>query len=284
MKIGYVMPDYDDSYGPRLYYGIERECADQDCLLIIRRSLGSREEEEAAIRFLVEAGVDGIIIWPASYEKYNDQILKLVFEKFPLVLLDRPLKGLNSVSVSTNNVKASYKAAEFLMGLGHDKIGFISPPAAVTTVLEERVQGYIQCHAEHGIMVQKILELSDTTYYHSGLNSKSNQDAIASYLDANRHLSAVIAAEYSIGVLAYQAAARLGIQVPEQLSIVCFDHPTHWWGTPMITHVLQDELQMGKTSLRTLLGLIHENKADSSMFDSTIVEGSTTTKFLSNER
>ncbi|MFD2611192.1 GntR family transcriptional regulator [Paenibacillus gansuensis] len=273
--IGYITPDYDDSYGPRLFYGLERKSAETGCFLTVRRSLGIREEEEEAIQFLMNSGVDGLVIWPSSNDTYNNQILKLVVEKFPLVLVDRPLKGLDAVSVCTDNAAAAVKATNYLLELGHEKIGFIAPPTAVTTVVDDRIQGYIQSHAENGIMVQKILELPDTTYFHT--DSQKNVEAIRSYL-SETNPTAVITAEYNIANMAAVAAESLGLQIPQDLSILCFDHPAFSSEQRRFTHMRQREEEMGKKAFETLLQLIQGNEALSSSYEADLVVGNTTAK------
>ena len=48
---------------------------------------GFPEQEEQSIQELLELGVDGLIIFPAQGEYFSDEILKLVVNKFPFVLI-----------------------------------------------------------------------------------------------------------------------------------------------------------------------------------------------------
>lgn len=148
--IGLIITDFGNSYGTGLIYGMEQASRDNDCFLVLRRTFGVPENEEQSIQKLLSLGVDGLIVFPAQGEFFNAEILKLVIGRFPLVLVDRHLKGVAAASIGTDNIKAALKGTEYLFDLGHTHISFLSPPPADTTALEERVEGFIQAHAERG--------------------------------------------------------------------------------------------------------------------------------------
>ena len=89
LLIGLVITNFSDMYGTELLYGMEEASREHDCFLVLRRSFGIPEQEEQSIQELLELGVDGLIIFPAQGEYFSDEILKLVVNKFPFVLIDR---------------------------------------------------------------------------------------------------------------------------------------------------------------------------------------------------
>ena len=116
--------------------------------LLIKITNEKIEEEEKAIEELLQVGVDGIIILPIHGEHYNPKILELVLKKYPIVLVDRYLRGIPASSVSTDNTKAAKEATEYLMSRGHRHIAYITPPYEGTTVLEDRIKGFQLAHSE----------------------------------------------------------------------------------------------------------------------------------------
>lgn len=122
--IGLVITHFSDMYGTELIYGMEEASRENDAFLIVRRSFGIPELEEQAIQQLLGLGVDGLIIFPAQGEYFSAEILKLVIQKFPFVMIDRYLKGIPASSVSTDNIQAAKEATHYLFGLGHRHIGF----------------------------------------------------------------------------------------------------------------------------------------------------------------
>ncbi|HEY9595005.1 MAG TPA: GntR family transcriptional regulator, partial [Spirochaetia bacterium] len=100
--LGLVIPGFDDAFGTTLVCGIEEKCEELGYRLILRRSRDLLEREQRAIEELLAAGVGGILLLPVHGEHYNPVILRLVLEKFPLVLVDRYLRGLAISSVGTD--------------------------------------------------------------------------------------------------------------------------------------------------------------------------------------
>jgi len=259
--IGLVMTDFGNSYGTGLVYGMEDASRDRDSFLVLRRSFGIPDNEEQSIRQLLQLGVDGLIVFPAQGEYFNAEILKLVIQKFPLVLVDRHLKGVAASSISTDNAAAAKRATEYLFGLGHTHIAFLSPPPVDTTAVEDRIEGFIQAHAERGVIVEKELWVNDLTSTLPDSFHKDNiEEDIAKLVDhLKRHptITALFAIEYNIALLAKNAVERLGLRIPEDISIICFDSPpTHLGGGYTFTHMRQKEEEMGRLAVEYVLDIM----------------------------
>jgi len=139
-----------------------------------------------------------------------------------LVTVDAPNPGVPQTVI--DDVMGGSLATKHLIGLGHRRIGFIGdmtfgqPPAGLGFVSSaRRLRGYKQALAAAGIAVE------------AGLIRRGTHDAATAAEHAARLLksadppSAIFAASdtQAMGVLA--AADRLGVGVPDQLSVVGFD-------------------------------------------------------------
>lgn len=259
--IGLVITDFGNSYGTSLIYGMEKASRDHDCFLVLRRSLGIPANEELAIQKMMNLGVGGLIVFPAQGEYFNAEILKLVIQKFPLVLVDRHLKGVAAASISTDNVAAAVRATEYLFSLGHTHISFLSPPPVDTTAVEDRIEGFIQAHAEHGIIVDKELWVNDLVStlpdsFKDDNNVERDMERLIDHLKRNPSITSLFAVEYNIALLAKTAVERLGLQIPRDISIVCFDSPpTHLGGGYSFTHMRQNEEEMGRIAVENILSI-----------------------------
>ena len=109
--------------------------------MILKRIYGVRHNEERAIAGLVARGVDGLIVFPIHGEHYNPVLLETVLDDFPVVLVDRYLKGIPAHAVVTDNRAAAAALTTHLIDLGHIDIAFVSPPLENTSALEERFEG-----------------------------------------------------------------------------------------------------------------------------------------------
>jgi GntR family transcriptional regulator of arabinose operon len=279
--VGLVITDFGDAYGTGLIYGMEEASRQFNSYLIVRRTFGIPSYEEEAIKGLLESGVDGLIIFPAQGEYFNAQILKLVIDKFPFVLVDRHLKGISAGSISTDNVAGSKVGTEYLFDLGHKHIGLLTPPPIDTTAIEDRIEGFIQAHAEKGIAVDRELWIENITSTLPSAFIEENKakdiEKIKQRLKEHPHITAFFAMEYNIALLARDAAKQLGLSVPGDLSIICFDCPEYNGGYPF-THLRQNQEQMGRLAYENVVRL---REGDSTvplkiMLEASLVMGNST--------
>ncbi|TYP76547.1 GntR family transcriptional regulator [Paenibacillus methanolicus] len=257
LLIGLVITDFADSYGNGLIYGMEEASRQHNSYLVLRRTFGMPAYEEEAIKGLLELGVDGLIIFPAQGEYFNAEILKLVINQFPFVLVDRHLKGISAGSIATDNAGAAKEGANHLFELGHKSIAFLTPPPVDTTAIEERIEGFIQAHAEKGVVVDRDIWLELTSTLPKA-NTEENREQdirrVMAHLERHPHITALFATEYNIAQLAVQAVQRLGRDVPEDISIVCFDCPEVNGKFPF-THLRQNQTEMGRLAFENVLNL-----------------------------
>ncbi|MED5016268.1 GntR family transcriptional regulator [Paenibacillus chibensis] len=280
LLIGLVMTDFGDSYGTGLVYGMEEASRQHDSYLILRRSLGVPGNEQEAIQGLLELGVDGLIIFPAQGEYFNAEILKLVISQFPFVLLDRHLKGVSASSISTNNAAAAKHMINYLFELGHTHIALMTSPPQDTTAIEERIEGFIQAHAESGIVVDKGLWMDHITATLPTAfvpeNKEKEKENIKQHLREHPEITALFAMEHNIAQLAYEAARESGLRIPEDLSIVCFDSPDYAGGF-LFTHMRQKQEEMGRLAFENVLKLRSGHSVPSKiLLDAELIEGSST--------
>ncbi|WP_438349472.1 GntR family transcriptional regulator [Paenibacillus sp. FA6] len=280
--IGLIITDFGNSYGTGLIYGMEQASRDNDCFLVLRRTFGIPENEEQSIQKLLNLGVDGLIVFPAQGEYFNAEILKLVIGRFPLVLVDRHLKGVAAASISSDNMTAALKGTEYLFDLGHTHISFLSPPPVDTTAVEDRIEGFIQAHAKRGIVVDQELWVSDLT---STLPNSFNDENIerdisrlVAHLQNNPSITALFAIEYNIALLAKTAVERLGLRIPDDISIICFDSPpTHLGGGYPFTHMWQNEQEMGRIAVENVLSIMNGHTVPNKvMLEAKLIPGEST--------
>ena len=79
---------------------------------------------------------------------------------------------------------------------------------------------------------------------------ETDAERIEDFLREHRDLDAVIAAEFDIAVLTESVCRKMGIKVPEEMLIACFDGPVSTYGEYTYPHVRQDEEGIGKTAVQ----------------------------------
>lgn len=256
-KIGVVMDSINDVFGSGTLSTIEKLAEENNFFVVLRISYSRRDMEESAIQALLDFGVDGMILMTSHSEDINPLLLKLVIDKVPIVLVDRYLRGIPAPFVGTNNYASTAMATDYILELGHRHISFLTRPFKNTTTIQNRLDGFIKSHAEHGVAIEESKWVTDICSIVPGGYTSENIEAdigkIRAMLERNRDVTCIFAAEYNITSLAMKALRSLGIRVPQDISVICFDGPSNFIGESFFTRIVQPEEKIGRKTVQILL-------------------------------
>lgn len=213
--IGLLYYDPSAAYIGGVQRGATLACRESGYHLVVE-SLGTDAPDiEAQLdRMLAALRPDGLILTPPLCD--DPRVLSAVnATRTPCVLIS-PGAGQSMARVMMDDVRAAEELGNLLISLGHERIGFIegAPDQAASA---RRRRGFEQALHAHG------LTLDETLVHRGDFTFPSGVEAAHKMLSTRRPPSAVFASndDMALGVLA--AAQRLGIQVPQDLSIVGFD-------------------------------------------------------------
>ncbi len=261
--IGIIMDSFGDSYGYKILLGMEQECKKHGLCMVLKCSYGHKEEETISIDKLLEIGADGIIIMCVHDENYNSKVLKLSIDNFPMVLIDRMLKGIPIPYVGTDNYRAAKELTCCLIEAGHRLICYVAPLSVDTSTVEDRHKGFVDCHMEHGLITNEAMWITDLKStlpsYHKEELALEDIDKIKEFVLKHPEVTAFFAVEYAIALIIYRALCQLGLE--QEKKIACFDSPQSIADEIMhLTYVEQDEIEIGKSSIRILAEAMDGNK------------------------
>jgi GntR family transcriptional regulator of arabinose operon len=262
-KVAYLMPRLDNRFTANLLHGIENQLAEEGCDLLFRTTGDCQETEKQLLNKMVQAGVKGVIVYPAQGQSYNEEILKLTLNEFPVVVVDRYLRGVETNYVCSDNIGGAFDATTHCIQLGHRSIGFISTHTDGTSSLEDRLAGYEKALSEHGILIDRHLRLIDldgkqvNSILREGVGHSASKEQIVMYLERNPGLSAVIAVNSSVGLTFMEAAKQLSIRVPEDISVVFLDDfELSAFSAIPPTYVNQEEYTVGREAVKLLVSVM----------------------------
>ena len=264
--IGFVMEDFTASFGIELLKAIEEETDRCGYALCVKRSCGDQNREKKMLEALQKMKAAGLIVMPTHAQHYNTEILKMVGEGMPVVFVDRYLEGLPAPFVGTDNKKAIRELMDYLLKKGYRKMALFTAPETDAVSLKERIEGFLEKCREYNLECQKEADTL-TGYLLDSIRStipdlksvqRTDADAeqIRRFLEEHKELEVVIAAEFDIAVLTEQVCRQMGIKVPEELVITCFDGPVSAYGDYAYTHVRQDEEGIGRKAVQILMSLM----------------------------
>jgi len=285
--IGLVIPDFSASYAMDLLSGIEKEACINNCGFTFYRTYGQQDLEEKAIEFLLDMGVDGIILMPVHGEHYNPKIFKMVLDGYPFVLVDRYLKGIPAPFIGTDNVSAAKEMTDYLLDMGHKSISFISPPGLDASTIEDRIEGFVRSHNEHGISINEAIWITDMSCTVPGKNTcesiQEDIEKIKKLIKANPEITCFFVVEYNMALVVLQAINSINMEVPGDFSIVCFDGPVNYVGDYFFTHIRQQEEKMGREAVNMLLKQIEKNDGNERKYiEGKLIAGKSTQKAREN--
>lgn len=252
--IGLVVPDLRTSFTIQAVRGINLAIEKFSYDLIIYTSGnvwdGRRiSQEQQHVALLNGSLADGtIVVTPAATTFPTDH---------PLVFVD-PHSGESDVPavIATNRVGAM-TAVDYLLSLGHRRIGFIGGRSDLVSALR-RLQGYRDRLAEAGLPFEpELVQIGDYT-------------RPTAYLCAQRLLrlsqppTAIFASndESAIGVI--EAAVEKGMRVPQDLSVIGFDNiPEAAQVSPRLTTIDQGIETMGYLAVEMLVDLLQGRSLES---------------------
>ena len=204
-------------YVIRMQEGALRACRRANCELLIQpcnyRNSGVRQE---LTNLIERTRPDGVII-AAPLSNMSGIVGAIKGTGVPYVRLSTGTRSAREFSVATNDREASAEMTRYLASLGHERIAFISGHDKHKAVVNREL-GYRDGLEQSGLPFRKTL-LTD------GDNSIGSGEAAAEALLTAKgpRPTAIFAANDDMAAGVVRVAYRLGIDVPEQLSIAGFD-------------------------------------------------------------
>ena len=146
--LGLVIGDVGNPFYSAIARGVEQVLRRRGMLLITGSSDEDPELERDLIRELLERRVDGLIVAPAATD--HRYLLPDMAHGVAIVFIDRPPGKIEADTILLDNAGGVGAAVEHLLGLGHQRIGFIGDLTTIFTA-GERLRGYRAALAAHGV-------------------------------------------------------------------------------------------------------------------------------------
>lgn len=202
-------------------------------------------QEQVIARTVQEGALDGILLVVQDDICYDFVNVAIEME-FPLVVLNARIPQDVS-SVKIDNEEGAKKVVEYLLGLGHKKIGYISGPVMDINAIERR-KGFLNAIEAAGLRIRD-------EYLKYGDWQVQSGEKLAEELAALKDPpSAIFCANDHMAVGAIRALKALGFKVPENISIVGYDDTElSKIVTPSVTTVRQSLEVMGEIGAQDVL-------------------------------
>jgi len=253
--VGLIMPDIAYPFAVEVMRGVNQAIAESEFDLLVYttgdvKKSGRASHEQKYVSLLNNSITDGVIIVaPVTGEFLTDA---------PIVSIDPLMSNPNYPSVHATNYQGATEAMNYLLGLGHKRIAFISGRAELESSTR-RLNGYRDALEKAGLFVdEKLIASGDYT-------TETGVKCAKKLLSLGHPPTAIFASNDQTAMGVFQVAQELGLRIPEDLSVIGFDNIMES-KYMRLTTVDQFIYEMGFVATQMLIKLINGETLDSQTY------------------
>lgn len=254
-NLGLIVPDIANPYFASLAKYIQQDFLTHNYAVLTLSSGGDLVNLNRCLRQLINRKVDGLLLIPLDIHRTEQEeaLWKLKVNRIPFVYIDDEFSRVPSDYVILDVEQGVRSVAKHLISLGHKRIGCISaqPYIEITSIKIRTFAVYLKEH-KVGIEERNII-VSEKRHDEGGF------EAGLQLLGQPERPTAVFATNDIIAVGVIRAARKLGLRVPEDVSVAGFDDiQIAQMFDPPITTVSQPAESIAHTATDILLRRIHD--------------------------
>ncbi len=254
--IGVIIPDILNHFLSKVLFGIEREASKYGYNIITCISNESLNKEKEAMELLANGSVDGFILSMAEETQLKNEVehfKNTIKQGLPIVMFDRVAHDVMCDKVIVDDFDATYNATKSLIAENRKHIAFITTLNNLS-VGKLRERGYKKAIQEQQDHAPLVLVLKKKDDY---------QKKILSFLKKNKTIDGVLAADSSSGIIAANAAIKLGYKVPKNLSVIGFASKADSAHTfPRLTIIRQHAKAIGANAALMLINRMQDKQTN----------------------
>ena len=213
--IGAILPTVDNAIFAKAVDALQRRFDEAGYQLLIATNDYDPQTEQRQAIHLLTRGADGLVLCGCGQRATLLQ--RLSSRGVPCVhVMTWPVPG-GLVGVGFDNARAMTQAVRYLLDLGHRRIAMLAGVTRDNDRAAARVRGVRQALADAG------LPLTPERFVERRYSIAAARDGLRQLLAVDKPPSAVVCGNDVLAFGALLEAQRLGVAVPQQLSIVGFD-------------------------------------------------------------
>ncbi len=245
---------FNNPYFSLIIQAIEEVSEEKNFDIILNSSMDEDKEIEKCLSMIESKVVQGLILLSS---RIDDRLIENLYRaRLPFVVVGRVIsERLENIvyTVDTDNLNDCKEAVNYLIKLGHKRIGCIHAPLKYV-VSKDRLDGYIEAHKEAGLYI-------DYSNIENGQYTTNDAyEAALRLLKKPVPPTAIFATDDVKAIGAYKAIRELGLKIPDDISL--FGHNNYESAeimNPQLTTIDVPISQLGKVSASVLFDLV-ENK------------------------
>ncbi len=248
-SIGLIIPHLLNAYYTELADTISVILGARRYHLLLASTRDDPENEKSIISDMVGHAVDGLIWVPSCDDKKLAKYIQS--HDIPSVSIVRRIEGDPIDTVVFEDLAGSKAATEYLISLGHSRIGHIGGNIRHTSNFE-RQRGYLEAMREADLSPISIVRPGNIRRTWGGISTKE-------LFQQPIHPTAIFVSSNDIMPGVLKALRNQAIKVPDDLSLICFDD-VDWFSfsTPPITAVSVSRRRLAEEAVGILFSRIED--------------------------
>jgi LacI family transcriptional regulator len=194
---------------------LQNRLSESGYTLFVANSQYDQRRELQELQSLIERGIDGIVLVGGSHGQELRALIQQARVPVITTYVSKAQGGIPAIGI--DNQRATRELTQYLLELGHVRFGTIANVPPSNDRSRARLDGIQKALAEAGIHLQpsQIIRAD-----HSLAQGRS---ALRQLLNDHPDITAVICTTDTLSIGAMAEARKMGISVPQQLSITGFD-------------------------------------------------------------
>jgi DNA-binding LacI/PurR family transcriptional regulator len=250
--VGLVLPELQNPIFPALAEVIGAALSQHGLTPVLCTQTSGDTGEAAYVDMLLEQQqVAGIVFAGGLYSQADADHAhydRLARRKLPVVLINAGIHRLPFPRVVCDDASAMEQALDHAIALGHRRIALILGP-------RDHEPSRRKLEAARKVLTRADIPLDDDLVVHAQYSLQSGQAAATSLV--SRGATAVVCASDPLALGAIRAVRRLGLRVPEDVSVIGYDDSAIMSAVePPLTTVRQPIEAMGRAAVAALMAQI----------------------------
>ena len=249
--VGVVYPpsktaNYENAFYTEAIRGISQYCNPRGVGITL---ISSNNTDEALniIKAQVAGGqTDGFIL---LYSKQDDPVVDYFLEQGILYVMVGTPGQMQSqtINIDNDNLSAARDATDYLYSLGHRNIGYLSTDTTYRFA-QERKAGYQLSMLQHELPIRLEYCAEVRDFFSEGVQQ------LQAMLQRPDRPTAILVADDVLALVLEQASLRMGLSIPDDISIVAFNNSIYTrLTTPALTCVDVNSVQLGYEAASQIL-------------------------------
>ncbi len=225
------------------------------------------------VQYFTGGAADGLILFGSDCRD-SEVVQKIIDSKYPIVVIENYFNDIKVNDIIIDNFGGAKRAVQYLIELGHTKIAHITGNLSHKAA-SERLSGYKEALKEKGI------EYNEDYVIFTDAGERTGSEAVEKLVFLNDPPTAVFTFNDMQGYDAIQKTKEIGVQVPQDLSIIGFDNiyeVLHYIPSSLrLTSMMQPIDEIAESAIKLIMNNIEDKKSEPKVlsFDTELYYGET---------